>query len=349
MQPLRWDYSSKRFAAMIGVGGVGSGMFFLLNGDHTLGREESRSGHFLKKNDYCKLHIISHYVKVLLGDGFHVIPLARVGDDEVGHRLIDEMKSVGIETSGVDIDPERHTLFSFCFLYPDRSGGNLTTDDSACSAVTRATVLRARSAFEQYGKTAVALAAPEVPFEARAALLELGAEHSSYTVASFTSEELGRPETKQMLRLVDLLCINLDEAASATGRSEKAVAPKVLVEAAVRLFTTIKPSMQVSVTMGKEGSYVWDGTALTFAPAFPIDAVSTAGAGDAFTAGLIAGKAVGLPLRESQELAALVGARSVTSPHTIDKDLDRVSLSALVKRHHFTISSHLQALLTERQ
>ena len=52
------------------MGGIGSGMFFRLNGDATLGREESRSGYFLDRNDYCKLHIITHYVKALLGPDF---------------------------------------------------------------------------------------------------------------------------------------------------------------------------------------------------------------------------------------------------------------------------------------
>ena len=42
-------------------------MFFALDGNHTLGREESRSGHFLDRRDYCKLHIVSHYVCRLLG------------------------------------------------------------------------------------------------------------------------------------------------------------------------------------------------------------------------------------------------------------------------------------------
>ena len=55
---------------LIGIGGIGSGTFFALNGNHTLGREESRGGRFLDRRDYCKLHIISHYVRPLLGGRF---------------------------------------------------------------------------------------------------------------------------------------------------------------------------------------------------------------------------------------------------------------------------------------
>ena len=91
-QPLRIAPDRGRFRAMVGVGGIGSGSFFLLNGNHTLGREESRGGRFQDRRDYCKLHIISHYVKALLGPGFPVIPVGKVGDDDVGRRLLAEMK-----------------------------------------------------------------------------------------------------------------------------------------------------------------------------------------------------------------------------------------------------------------
>ena len=91
MDSLKIDVSACRFKAMIGVGGIGSGSFFLLNGDHTLGREESRSGRFLDKRDYCKLHIISHYVKALLGKDFAVIPVGRVGNDDIGTTLLAEV------------------------------------------------------------------------------------------------------------------------------------------------------------------------------------------------------------------------------------------------------------------
>ncbi|NIN09662.1 MAG: hypothetical protein GTO76_13735, partial [Planctomycetales bacterium] len=75
--PLEVTISEPRYQAMIGVGGIGSGSFFALRGNHTLGREESRGGRFLDRRDYCKLHIISHYVKTLLGPEFSTIPIGQ--------------------------------------------------------------------------------------------------------------------------------------------------------------------------------------------------------------------------------------------------------------------------------
>ncbi len=349
MTPLQWHASAGGFQAMIGVGGVGSGMFFLLNGNHTLGREESRSGHFLEKNDYCKLHIIAHYVKALLGVEFAVVPIARVGNDDVGRRLTAEMAEIGMSLDYLTIDDERHTLFSFCFLYPDRSGGNMTTDDSACSALNATAVLATEPEFRRYAGRGVALAAPEVPLEARDALLDLATRHKFFRVGSFTSEELGDARTLTMLRRIDLLCINLDEAASALGREHKPTSSETVAIAAVRRFAEINPAINISITHGKEGSFVWDGSSLTFGPALTVEAVSTAGAGDAFTAGLIAGKVAGLSLKESQELAALVGACSVTSPHTIHKELDRTAIRALVDGRESSFSQNVLALLQETQ
>lgn len=135
MAPLNMDLSASHYRAMLGVGGIGSGTFFELNGEQTLGREESRSGHFIERRDYCKLHIISHYVKTLLGGGFATFPIGKIGDDEAGKRLLEEMSTAGLDLRHVQTIPGKQTMYSFCFLYPDGTGGNLTTDNSACDLV----------------------------------------------------------------------------------------------------------------------------------------------------------------------------------------------------------------------
>ena len=94
---LKFDPARLCYAGIIGTGGIGSGKFFMLNGDHTLGREESRSGHFLDINDYCKQHIILHYIKVLLGESFEVIPVGKVGNDDIGQILLNEMAETGFD------------------------------------------------------------------------------------------------------------------------------------------------------------------------------------------------------------------------------------------------------------
>jgi ribokinase len=349
MNPITLSPAKRRFDIMIGTGGIGSGSFFLVNGDHTLGREESRSGRFLDKNDYCKLHIISHYVKALLGPEFSVVPVGKVGNDDIGRKLLAEMKEIGLSVEYVGTDPVRHTLSSFCFLYPDRSGGNMTTDDSACSAVDGNCVAQTEHEFRRFAGRGVALAVPEVSLEARIALLDLATRHRFFRVASFTSEEIAGVMTAKTLEKVDLLCINLDEAASALKKSADRVDPMPLVVRAAKAFSSLNPGIQVSITNGKEGSYIWDGVDVSYLPAQTVEVVSTAGAGDAFTAGLIVGMVAGLTLREAQELATLTGACSVTSPHTINKDLHRTAIATIARQNHSVLSTNNLALLEDER
>ena len=75
MHILRID-SGSQYQGLIGVGGIGSGCFFALEGNHTMGRNESRPGRSLDVRDYCKLHIITHYVAKLLGAGRNQLAIA---------------------------------------------------------------------------------------------------------------------------------------------------------------------------------------------------------------------------------------------------------------------------------
>jgi len=350
MDPLRTDLCNWRYQAVIGVGGIGSGRFFALNHNHTLGREESRSGHFLDQKDYCKLHIIAHYLKALLGPEFAAIPIGKVGQDETGARLLQEMREAGLETHLVAMCPQAQTLFSLCFLYPDGTGGNLTTDNSACDQVAPGDVIEAGPDFRRFSNAGIALAVPEVPLEAREKLLDMGTAHHFFRAASFTSEEMDTAVERQLLQKCDLLAMNLDEAARAAGlRTDAENTAAAVVTAAVTTaaeqIAHHNDRLVLSITAGCEGSWLWDGHTLHHRPAFPAEAVSTAGAGDAHLAGLLAGFAAGLGWDEAHELAALVAAVSVTSPHTIDKTIGRDTLRRFGQTQAVPISPCLESLL----
>jgi len=348
MTALNIDANNLRYKTMLGVGGIGSGQFFLLNGDHTLGREESRGGHFSDRRDYCKLHIIAHYVQTLLGPVFPVKPIGKVGDDDVGTKLLEEMKTVGMSLDYVERSPGRPTLFSFCFIYPDGSGGNMTTDDSACSAVDASFIATAQPEFERFAGQGIALAAPEVPLEARDHMLRMATAHDFFRAASFTSEEMAPALAAGMFRNMDLLAVNLDEAAAAVNRSPEDYAPQSIVEAAIKTLCEINPELYISITYGKAGSWSWDGSTLHHVPAYQAEVESTAGAGDAHLAGMIVGLTVGLSLPEAQQLGTLAGSLSVTSPHTIHKEVDRNSLRLLAEKSGAVLGENITNLLKDR-
>jgi sugar/nucleoside kinase (ribokinase family) len=323
---------SLRFHTLIGTGGIGTGTFFLLRGNHTLGREESRSGRFLDRRDYCKLHIVCHYVKALLGKGFTVFPIGRVGDDGSGRRLLEEMREVDLRLGYVDVLPGKPTLYSFCFLYPDGSGGNMTTEDSASGEVSADYVGRAEGQFKKAGSRGIALAVPEVPLQARAEVLELAGRHGLFRVASFTSGEMESVRRAGLAGKTDLLALNQDEARSLAGLEPSGAEAAKVAEAAVAGLSRRHPDLLLSVTAGAAGSWSWDGRRLLHLPAVKVPVATTGGAGDAHLAGVVAGVALGLPLSAAHGLGVVLAAASVTSPHTIHKAVTRACLADLAER-----------------
>lgn len=344
--PLNIIESTRLYKAMIGIGGIGWGQAFAIDGNHTLGREESRLGHFLDIKDYCKLHIISHYVQTLLGPGFIAIPAGKVGYDEAGKRLLSEMDEAGIDVRYIQHTAEGQTLFSLCFIYPDQSGGNLTIDNSASNFVDDAFVTNLEPEFALYASRGIALAAPEVPLAARRKLLELATKYHFFRIASFPFGEMTRAAKEGTFRWVDFLAINLDEASSLLPHYDEKMKSAEIVCIAVNTLREFNDQMLISITAGQEGSWSWDGKSLSYIPAITVEAVCTAGAGDAHLAGMIVGLSTQLPLKTAQELGTLVAALSVTSPHTINEEIDKMSLREFVYRLGIPVSYELSVLLS---
>jgi ribokinase len=344
---LHFDPRNLLYTGLIGTGGIGSGKIFKLHGNHTLGREESRSGYFLDVKDYCKLHIILHYIKVLMGPGVSVIPLGRVGDDEIGNELLTEMKETGMDMTRVERVPRVSTLFSFCFQYPDGSGGNLTTDDSASARVDPSFMDKAAPVLKKFGKKGMIMAAPEVPLAARKRLLQMGKQQGLFCSASFTSGEIRAGLDAGTILDLDLIALNLDEASAIAGIAADQTDPDSLVITAVQKLRVHHPTIQASITAGIRGSWCWDGNQINRFPAIRADAINTAGAGDAFFAGILCGLALGLHLFEAQQLASLVAGLSVTSPHTIHKGIERKTLQQFMAGSDLDHPGIIKALLAD--
>jgi ribokinase len=346
---LHYRSGASPYCVMIGTGGVGSGSFFAIEGDQTLGREESRAGQFLERKDYCKLHIISHYVSTLLGDDFTVIPASRVGDDAAGRQLIAEIRNTGMDDTYIEITPHTQTLFSFCFLYPDGSGGNLTTSNAANEQVDAEFIERLEPEFIQHRGQGIALAAPEVPLAARLRLLELASQNDFYRVSALTSQEARGGAAGRMIGLSDLLALNLDEAAALSGLPAAGRSIVEVIETALQKASEYNPSIHLSITAGKIGSWCWDGNAWTHTPALRVRVAGTAGAGDAHLAAIIAGMAAGLRLPLAQQLGSLAAAFSVTSPDTIHHGLNRASLARFARRKAVALDPLVAQLLFQTE
>lgn len=340
MRVLRIDENSP-FRELIGVGGLGTGMFFALQGDHTLGRNESRLGHLLDVRDYCKLHIVSHYVAKLLAAGqgqFAVRPLGNVGDDSAGKFVLGEMRGVGMDTRFVKVISGKPTLFSVCFQYPDGSGGNITTSNSAAAALSESDIDRAWDLAGSVGPKTIALLVPEVPLASRLHFLRRAREAGAFCVASFALGEVAEAKQFGIFDHLDLVSLNEEEGAAFAGEADIGSSAEKFVERVGRLLNSTFPRLKVVMSVGKEGAYCVDCSGWSYAPAPRVDVASTAGAGDCLLGGILAALACGIPLRCAEEaggtlrlasaldFGVLLASYKVRSPHTIhpDASLDRL-------------------------
>jgi len=350
-----------------GTGGIGSGMFFRLIGNRTVGRNESRAAELLPNRDYCKQHIILHYLARLLGagepDGVSIHPIGKVGADETGQRLLQEMAAAGMDVRHVAAVPGASTLFSVCFQYPDTTGGNLTTASSASARVGPEDIDAFFDSRAYPPGCGVAMVAPEVPLEARLRLLERGARHGTWNAAAILSSEAADFERMGGFALTDYLAVNIDEAAAIAGADADPGEPsdaRSIAAECVRKAFSLNSRIRVTVTDGPRGSYSGEEGRLSFTPALPVEAASAAGAGDAFMAGTIAGLICGLPFQKPRadarfgetplasavELGTLLAAFSVTSPDTIHMGADAASLKRFALDRKLPFSEQFEHLFS---
>ena len=357
--------SEARYRLLAGVGGIGTGLFFALEGNHTLGRNESRPARQLDVRDYCKLHIIAHYVAVLLGADpsgtpFHVLPVGRVGDDDIGRRLWREMQDAGMDMRFVERVPGQLTPLSVCFQYPDGSGGNITVRAAGALAPTPEDIDQVEPYLEAERSRAIVLAAPEVPLEARGHLLRLGARHGAFCVASCTTAEMQDALRLGLFAPVDLLAVNEEEAAALAGQELDPSQPEAFLKACAAV---LRPDARLVVTAGRHGAYAYESGTWEYCPAAQVPVVSTAGAGDALLAGVLVGLAAGLPLvmnrarrttladhplASALDLGTLLAAFGVTSPHTIPPEVSAGRLAAFADEIGLQLSDRLSRLFPGR-
>lgn len=364
MRVLRIDEGSP-FRKLIGVGGLGTGIFFGLEGEHTLGRNESRMGRLLDVRDYCKLHIVSHYVAKILGAGegrFAVTPLGAVGDDSPGRFILSEMRAVGMDTRFVKVVRGQPTLFSVCFQYPDGSGGNITTSNSAAATLSEQDIDDAVSLVESMGPTTIALLVPEVPLVARNHFLRLAKRAGAFCASSFAFGEIAVAKRLGMFNNLDLVSLNEEEAAEFAGDPNLASSPESLLARLACLLIASYPHLKVVMSVGKDGAYWVAASGWSYSPAPEVGVASTAGAGDCLLGGVLAALAAGITLPSPRgqankrpqlenvlDLGVLLASYKVSSPHTIHPDVSLENLLRFAQELGIALSPQIEQLLSNTE
>ena len=361
MRVLRIDDRSP-YRQLVGIGGLGTGIFFALEGDHTLGRNESRPGELLNVRDYCKLHIVIHYVaKLLGGQCFRVLPLGKVGNDEAGRFVLQEMNEAGIDTRFVEAVADKPTLFSVCFQYPDGAGGNITTNNSAAAELSERDLHKVEVVLAA-GPRTIALSLPEVSIEVRHQFLKLATRAGAFRAASFVSAEIAAAKQLGMFEQLDLVALNEAEAAEVIGTDFSADDPRLCMDKCVDCLRRTYPHLRMVISCGKGGAYALNHETWNYCPVPQVEVASTAGAGDCLLGGIMSAIAAGIPLLSAQpprqslterpvetalEFGVLLASYKVTSPHTIHPDASLTSLIQFAEQANVQFGPAFLTIFTE--
>lgn len=350
------SFERLKYSYVVGTGGIGSGILFNICENETLGRNESRLAELSGARDFCKQHIILHYIaRLLIGSKNHefsVHPIGCVGEDSRGRELIDLMKLEGMDISRILKIREKETLFSVCFQYPDGSGGNLTSINSASNSV-ETDLIDHWFKFKNTGK-GIVIAAPEVPLQTRLQLLVNGRLKGCLNTASVASAEMDDFVKFNGLCLTDILFLNKHEAAVLSGMTEEAETSKV-IQTCIQLLVYSQVRTVICITNGENGSYVINNRHSYFIRPVPVQAVATPGAGDAYMAGTITGLCLGLPLLPPDNteslsdkevflaghFGTLLASLSVMVPDTINFDIDWSLIADFAARQNIALPTEI--------
>jgi ribokinase len=230
--------------------------------------------------------------------GAEVTFVARVGDDELGEAAIASLLDESVAVAHVTRDPDHAT--GVALIMVDQAGENaISVAPGANARLSMDDVEAARAAIESADVLLMQLETP-IPAVERAAAI---ASAAGTTV--MLNPAPARPLGGSLLSDVDVLTPNEGESAFLTGVQEPGLSATRLRESGVNT---------VVVTLGSRGAISLSSRGMSVAEGFPVSAIDSTAAGDAFNGFLAVCLAEGLDLEKAVPRACAAGALATTVP-----------------------------------
>ncbi|WP_072314472.1 sugar kinase [Agrococcus sp. Marseille-P2731] len=260
--------------------------------------------------------------------GTPVTWMGRLGDDALGRLIVRQLRAEGVTTS-VTLDEQAPTALmlkerpaagasSVSYYRAGSAGSRLAPEHLDLERIRGARVLHV---------TGISAALGDAP---RAALdAALDAAQEAGTVVSFDVNHRSRlwgaaeavPAYRALVARADVVFAGEDEAELVTGERD----PRQQAAAIAAL-----GAGQVVIKRGAEGAIALVDGELAEQSAFPVQAVDTVGAGDAFVAGYLCELLAGSPVAERLRTAAACGALACTAPGDWEAAPDRAAIARLL-------------------
>lgn len=243
-----------------------------------------------------------------------------VGADAFGDEIAARLLGRGIATDGLHRTLEAAT--GTALIIVDAEGRNqIAVAPGANRALTPDLAQKREADFEW---AQVLLIQLETALPTVAWALQAARRHNVLTILNPAP---ARALPEEMYPLVDYLTPNAGEAALLSGQAVDN--PESARAAAERLLA--RGVETVVVTLGSAGALACGEMSAVHFPAFPITAVDTTGAGDAFNAGLAVGLAAGGTLDQAMPLANAAAALACTKTGAQDALPDRAQVEAFLR------------------
>jgi len=243
--------------------------------------------------------------------GGQVAMVGRVGSDEFGSDLVENLKSNGVDASGVEPDNSAATGAALIYVGPD--GQNMIA--VAPGANTRVDAADAERAVGRLRPGDVLLMQLEIAMTVITPVAVAARRAGARVLLNAAPAQRLDPG---LLNQVDVLIVNEREA------RDLVTSP----EAAAAALRAMGPRIAV-VTLGSAGSVFCDEAGVRHVEPFPVKAIDATGAGDAFVGALAVGLANGLPTQAAMRFANAAGGAATTSLGA------QVSLTRLKDRRRF--------------
>ena len=253
--------------------------------------------------------------------GARTAMVGRVGDDVFGPQLLDGLRAEGIDVSWVTMN--RGESSGIASISIDRSGQNRIVQvlgaNSNCGASEASDVATAL-----LGANTLMLQL-EVPMEVSLAAARDARSHGKTVILDPGPVRKMPPA---LLHYSSIVTPNETEAEALAGfrvnnRDAAARAAKALMS---------KGAEAAVVKLGEQGAYYASAEESGFQPAFPVRAVDTVAAGDAFNGALAVCLGEGMPLGEAVRVGCAAGALAVTTRGAQDSMPTRAAVDNLLAK-----------------
>jgi ribokinase len=256
--------------------------------------------------------------------GVDVAFVTLLGADPMGDRLAAALAEAGLPTGPIGRTPEEAT--GVALIAVDAEGRNQIA--VAPGANHRLTPDRVQNHAGLLARAAVVLLQLETPIDTVRWALTEARRLGKRTVLNPAPVRV-LPLPADLLALVDYLTPNEVEAGLLTDRTVRSLDEG---EEAGRLLVARGVSTVV-VTMGPMGVVAVSASGVLRVPAFPVEAIDTVGAGDAFSGGLAACLATGVPIEDALLIASATGALTCTRRGALAAMPSREEVVALMDRY----------------